>query len=75
MGFTRLDAHVALNKLQLTGAVGYVSHFMTVWKGKPLVTSFNNLKGELFNLYYMKLLDNDEVVFIETIIRNYLNFK
>ena len=75
MSFTRLEAHTANVKLQLTETTGYVSHFITIWKGRPLLVSFNHLTEEIFNLYYLEMLDSEEVVFIESIIKEYLNYK
>lgn len=75
MVFTKVEAYVARSKLQLTSSTGYVSHFMTIWKGRPLLTSFNHLTEEIFNLYYLELLDSDEIAYIESIIKDYLNDK
>lgn len=73
MGFTRLDEYVARSKLQLTNSTGWVSHFMTIWKGRPLLVSFNHSNEQLFNIYYLELLDEEEIGFIEFIIKGYLS--
>lgn len=75
MGFNSVDEHVARSKLQMTDSTGYVSHFITIWKGRPLVVSFNHLVNGISNLYYLEMLDGDEVIFIEQIIRDYLNYQ
>lgn len=75
MNFTKVEAHVAMSKLQLTSSTGYVSHFMTIWKGLPLIVIFNHLNEEVFNLYYQDIIDEEEVSYIERIIKNYLNYE
>lgn len=75
MGFTRLDEYVAKSKLQLTNSTGWVSRFMTLWKGRPLLVSFNHLTGEIFDMYYLELLDEKEIDFVEGLIKDYLNYE
>lgn len=75
MGFTRIEEHVARTKLQLTNSTGWVSRFMTLWKGRPLLVSFNHLTEEIFDIYYLKLLNEEEIDFVECLIKNHLNYE
>lgn len=75
MSFTKIEEHVAWAKLQLISSTGWVSRFMLVWKNRPLLVSFNHLSAKVFDIYYLELLDEDEINFIVSIIKEYLNYE
>ena len=71
MGFNRVDEHIAKVKLQLTNTNGWISHFVTVWKGRPLLVSYNNLHDCLINVNYADFLEEQDLNFIVDLIKKY----
>lgn len=72
MSFTELDKFVMRSKLRIVESTGYIFQFSTVCKGLPLNLIFNNLNSSFVNVLYFGTFDEDDIVFIEDMIRDYL---
>ena len=75
MSFTNVEGYVARSRLQLATSTGYISCFLTIWKGKTLLVSFNHLTEEIFDMYCPEFFDVDDVDYIKYIIKDYLNYQ
>jgi len=75
MGFNRVDEHIAKVKLQLNNSNGWIAHFATIWRGKPLLVSYNNLHCCLNSINYTDFLEERDIDFIKFLIEEYLKIQ
>jgi len=72
MSFTKIDEYVAEVKLQRTSSQGFVSNFLTIWKGCTLMAIFNNVENCIININCSQQLENEDVVFLEDLMADYI---
>jgi len=72
MDFTKTDEYVAKTKLQRTSSQGFVSNFLTIWKGIPLMATFSEVENCIINVFYPRELEEDEVIFVEDLMVDYV---
>jgi hypothetical protein len=72
MSFTKTDEYVAKVKLQRTSSQGFVSNFLTIWKGCPLMAIFNNVESCIININCSQQLENEDIVFLECLMADYI---
>lgn len=71
MDYSYTDQYIAENQLRLTNASGFISHFLTIWKGRTLTFTYDVTARRLIGVFYTDLLEDNELIFLETLARKY----
>lgn len=71
MNYNYIDQYVAENQLRLTNASGFTSNFLTIWKGRTITFTYDEITRRLIGVFYTDWLEDDELVFLEDLTRRY----
>lgn len=72
MNYEYVDQYVAENQLRITNASGFTSNFLTIWKGRTITFTYDEVTCCLINVFYPDWLEDDELVFLENLAQLYL---
>ena len=73
MGISIIDKHVARKKLVLKEVNTCISFFNTLYKGEVMMLAYNNLNNSIMNFWCFQNLLDEDVKFLEKILREYYN--
>lgn len=71
MNYEYVDQYIAENQLRLTNASGFTSNFLTIWKGRTITFTYDEVTCCLINVFYPDLLEDDELAFLENLVQRY----
>ncbi len=71
MRTTDIDFHVAEQKLKLTNSTGFSSSFSTIWKGSFVHILWNNIAGEVVQIWPDDVIVDEDVGTLNFIINNF----
>ena len=74
MGLTPSDEYIVKDKIELTNATIVMSHFITIWKGKTMSISFNNISNSIHSIYCDSVLEPGDIGLLENIIIEHVGF-
>jgi len=71
METTDIDLHIAEQKLRLTNTSGFSSSFSTIWKGSFIYILWNNVAGEVVQIWPNDVVAVNDLGTLTFIINNF----
>jgi hypothetical protein len=71
MRTTDIDFHIAEQKLKLVNSTGFSSSFITIWKGNVVHVFWNNVAGEVVQIWPNDVIAIEDMGTLNFIINNF----
>jgi hypothetical protein len=73
MGITNANLYFAERTLRLNNSAGPQSSFSTVWNGQSITILWNNMIGDIMQIWPENYVEQEDVGTLQFIITNFLN--
>ena len=73
MSLTPIERYTVKTKLSMTNASMFLSYFLTIWKGSPLIACFNNLSNSIDSVTCSEYLTPGDFKWLEDVIVWYIH--